>query len=242
VRPGIRGRASATSVPHPSRGLSNSGSWGSGAPEKVNYRPRQITGQQPNGSRRPARKPISPGRPAPRLSWRVPGGWQPGLKERAHCPSLAADRFEASHCPAPVAGERQPRPRSHDRGHAVHPFIGRPAPHAHVRARTEPAVHMAAPAQRHLPCLIKFLAHPRRPGVMGGSDARHLWAPQRSITWNYWVIRAWQRECRPVRAVPAEGRWSGWRRIRAEGLAGAGWCGRSAAGPSCRCRVRWRPG
>jgi hypothetical protein len=50
----------------------------------------------------------------------------PGLKERAPCRSLAADRFEASHCPAPVACGRQLRPRSHDHGHAVHPFIALP--------------------------------------------------------------------------------------------------------------------
>jgi len=115
-------------------GSSNSGSWGSGAPEKVNYRPRQMTGQQPNSSRRPARKPIPPGRSAPRLAGASQAVDNPGPKERAPCGSLAADRFEASHCPSPVAGGRQPRPRSHDHGHAVHSFISLPAPHAHARA------------------------------------------------------------------------------------------------------------
>jgi hypothetical protein len=50
----------------------------------------------------------------------------PGLKVRAPCQSLAADRFEASRCLAPVTGGRQPRPRSHDHGHAVHPFTALP--------------------------------------------------------------------------------------------------------------------
>ena len=49
-------------------------------------RPRQMTGQQPNGSRRPARKAISPGRSAPRLSWRVPGGWPPRAQSAGTSP------------------------------------------------------------------------------------------------------------------------------------------------------------
>jgi hypothetical protein len=115
-------------------------------------RPRQMTGQQPNGSRRPARKAISPGRSAPRLSWRVPGGWPPRAQVRVPRRSLAADRFEASRCLAPVAGGRQPRPRLHDRGHAVHPFTALPRTTClRPGQRTEPADHMAPRIPWHFP-------------------------------------------------------------------------------------------
>lgn len=51
---------------------------------------------------------------------------EPGLKERTPCQGLAADRLEASHCPAPVSGGHQPKPRSHDHGRAVQSFIALP--------------------------------------------------------------------------------------------------------------------
>jgi hypothetical protein len=119
------GRASAKPVPRASLDLRIRGSQGSGAPKKRNYRPRRTTGQQPKVSRCLAGGRYRRGFCAA-LSWRVPGSLDPGSRNRAPCPSLTADRFEASHCPAPVAGERQLRPRSHGHGHAVHPFIALP--------------------------------------------------------------------------------------------------------------------
>jgi hypothetical protein len=119
-------RASAKPVPHASLGLRIRGARRSGAPKKMNYRPRRIT----RGSSRKVRDAWLGGRYrwvfCAALGWRVPGGLRPRAPKAAPCPSLTADRFEASHCPAPVAGERQSRPRSHDHGHAVHPFIAPP--------------------------------------------------------------------------------------------------------------------
>jgi hypothetical protein len=63
---------------------------------------------------------------APRLAGASRAVYDPGPRNRAPCRRLTADRFEASHCPAPVAGERQLRPRSHDHGHPVHSFIALP--------------------------------------------------------------------------------------------------------------------
>jgi hypothetical protein len=126
------------------------------------------SGQQPNGSRRPASRPISPGRSAPRSGRRVQPVDNPGCKERAPCRNLAADRFEASHSPSPVAGGRQPRPRSHDHGHAVHLFIALPAPPAPLERRTGPRPAARPPGSTTLPRLIQVLAHARRPTVRGG--------------------------------------------------------------------------
>ena len=69
--------------------------------------------------------------------------YDPGSK-KAPCRSLTADKFEVSHCFAPVAGERQLRPRSHGHGHAVHLFITLPAPYARARAAHESPGHMVA--------------------------------------------------------------------------------------------------
>ena len=73
------------------------GSQGSGAPKKRNYRSRRITGQQPEGSRRLASRPISPGGAVSRLAGASQAVYDPGSK-KAPCRSLTADKFEASHC------------------------------------------------------------------------------------------------------------------------------------------------
>jgi len=77
-------------------GSSVSGSQGPGAPKKRNYRPRRITGQQPEGSCRLASRPISPGAVS-RLAGASQVVYDPGSK-KAPCRSLTADKFEASHC------------------------------------------------------------------------------------------------------------------------------------------------
>lgn len=83
------------------------------------------------------------------LSWRVPGGLPPRAQNRAPCRSLTADRSEASHCPAPVAGERQLRPRSHDHGHAVHPFTALPRTACPRSSSARVVRPHGRPAQRH---------------------------------------------------------------------------------------------
>ena len=118
------------------------GGQGSGAPKKRNYRPRRITGQQPEGSRCLASRPISPGG-CVALSWRVPGGLRPG-EQKGALPEPYGRQIRGLALFAPVAGERQPRPRSHGYGHAVHPFITLPASYARARAAHESPGHMVA--------------------------------------------------------------------------------------------------
>ena len=65
--------------------------------EERNYRPRRITGQQPEGSRCLASRPISPGGAVSRLAGASQAVYDPGSK-KAPCRSLTADKFEASHC------------------------------------------------------------------------------------------------------------------------------------------------
>ena len=136
-RAGRKREAGASRQP----GSSVSGSQGIRRAERRNYRPRRITGQEPEGSRRLASRPISPGGSVSRLAGAFQAVYDPGNK-KAPCRSLTADKFEASHCFAPVAGERQLRPRSHGHGHAVHPFITLPAPYARARAAHESPGHM----------------------------------------------------------------------------------------------------
>ena len=148
MRPGIRRQGKREAGASRQPGSSDSGSRGSGAPKKGNYRPRRITGQQPKGSRRVAGGRYRRGFCAA-LSWRVPGALRPGSRNRAPCRNLTADRSEASHCPAPVAGERQLRPRSHGHGHTVHSFIAPP--------HRMPAL---GPRTNRIPVVV-VVAHPR---------------------------------------------------------------------------------
>ena len=135
------GRASAKPVPHASLGLRFRGARDQ-APKKRNYPPRRITGQQPEGSRRLASRPISPGGFVA-LSWRVPGGLRPG-EQKGALPEPYGRQIRGLALFAPVAGERQLRPRSHGHGHAVHPFITPPALYARARAAHESPGHMVA--------------------------------------------------------------------------------------------------
>ena len=107
-------------------------------------RPRQMTGQQLNGARRPARKAISPGRSAPRLSWRIPGGWPPRAQSAGTSPESCGRQIRGLALPCSSRWWGQPRPRLHDRGHAVHPFTALPRTTCpRPGQRTEPAGHMA---------------------------------------------------------------------------------------------------
>jgi hypothetical protein len=140
VRSGIGGQGKREAGASRQLGSSVSGSQGSGAPKKRNYRPRRITGQQPEGSRRLASRPVSPGG-CVAFSWRVPGGLRPG-EQRGALPEPYGRQIRGLALFAPVAGERQLRPRSHGRRHAVHPFITLPAPYARARAAHELPGHM----------------------------------------------------------------------------------------------------
>lgn len=137
------GRASAKPVPHASLGPRFRG-----ARDQARRR-KGTTGRGGSpGSSRKVRgawlsRPISPGGSVSRLAGAFQAVYDPGSK-KAPCWSLTADKSEASHCFAPVAGERQLRPRSHGHGHAVHPFITLPAPYARARAAHESPGHMAA--------------------------------------------------------------------------------------------------
>jgi len=64
------GRASAEPVPHASLGLRIQGEPGIRHAGERSYRSRRITGQQPEGSRRLASRPVSPGGSASRLAAR----------------------------------------------------------------------------------------------------------------------------------------------------------------------------
>lgn len=120
---GIRGggKCEAAALRRPE--YSNPGA-GEPACRRTNYRQR-VTGAAAVCSRRPlggrfrraALRHAKAGAPQP--------GNGPGRKERASCQSLTGGRSEAAHCPAPVAGKHQLRPRSHVHRHAVHPFIAR---------------------------------------------------------------------------------------------------------------------
>jgi len=134
------GRASAKLVPHASLGLRFRGARDQARRRKRNYRPRRITGQQPEGSRRLASRPVSPGG-CVAFSWCVPGGLRPG-EQKGALPEPYGRQIRGLALFAPVAGERQLRPRSHGHGHAVHPFITLPAPYARARAAHESPGHM----------------------------------------------------------------------------------------------------
>jgi hypothetical protein len=134
------GRASAKPVPHASLGLRFRG-----ARDQARRR-KGTTGRGGSpGSSRKVRVAWLAGRyrrgAVSRLAGASHAVYDPGSK-KAPCRSLTADKFEASHCFAPVAGERQLRPRSHGHGHAVHPFITLPAPYARARAAHESPGHM----------------------------------------------------------------------------------------------------
>ena len=169
------GRASAKPVPHASMGLRIRGARDQARRRKRNYRPRRITGQQPEGSRRLASRPVSPGG-CVAFSWRVPGGLRPG-EQKGALPEPYGRQIRGLALFAPVAGERQLRPRSHGRGHAVHPFIT--PPHRMLPAlepRTScPATWSSSSTSLSVICPVPGSRAPTRPMHWNGPFGPTCW-------------------------------------------------------------------
>src|SRR6516162_5788207 len=133
----------------------------------------------------------------------------PNAAARDRRPRVPIHLVMGCSCPSPN------RPGQHWRG---------PGPRNHPWLGIFPNQGGLSSSDLRRPAAVAHQASPLAFGVTHGAAlTRSISGPPSVHNLELGFIWAWQRECRPLCAVPPEGRWSGQRRIRAEGLAGEGW-------------------